>query len=260
MQSLTPLSLINDFVSRSPVAKGRPLKAPRSSEYMIHILFLKKFANPNKADAFKTRTTQVEFNPGGKVYEAMLMCRTKRGADPRLSQPSRIDIEGLPWPLSVPWPGSFLTSGNAARDFNAHAVFADMEKETVKGYREQMISSHIDIGDLRNEIVNLLGKYYAKEDPQAVGWYFADSISLPAYNSDTSFEDREDTLLNDALNQSYSEYNSQVQEIIKFCARQPVMLAHPSGDKDNAFVRKAFQDFITVSSSLCLSDFKLANF
>jgi len=173
----------------------------------------------------------------------MMLCRSGTSvADAKTLQPSRIDVEGLPWPLSVPWSGSFLTSSNPSRDLPAHGIFADIEAEIVPKYRETMIQSYPDIGDLRQNIASLL-EFYQKAE-----FEFPDGIPDPEYDEEMMvYEKPEAILLNERLSASHMRYNSQIEEIIKCCAKQPVMLAHPSGDLDSAVVREAFEDFITVS-------------
>ena len=70
-----------------------------------------------------------------------------------------LDVEGLPWPLSVPWSGSFLLSSKPCRDYIAHGVFSDMEVMIVSMYRWKMIESSADISKLRDEMVGLLRNF-----------------------------------------------------------------------------------------------------
>lgn len=151
-----------------------------------------------------------------------------------------LDVEGLPWPLSVPWSGSFLLSSKPCRDYIAHGVFSDMEVMIVSMYRWKMIESSADISELRDEMVGLLQKFYPD-------FRFADGIETWDGFKDEEFQDLNTLLYDERLSASYLMYNSQVQEIIKFCAKQPVMLADPSGEKDSARVRAAFREFISVS-------------
>ena len=45
-----------------------------------------------------------------------MICRAGQSAKQlRVVQPARIDHENLPWPLSVPWSGSFVSSQNPTR-------------------------------------------------------------------------------------------------------------------------------------------------
>ena len=189
------------------------------------------------------------FGPGGTIYEAMKLAR--KGQSVLLaqrSQPSVIDVEGLPWPLSVPWVGSFLTSSNPSRDLLRHGIFAEMEVELVAKYRELLIGDHEAIGNLRSEISLILEGYLGND----IEFQFPDGIEIPSYGNKTQ-EKLASILLSERLSTSHERYNNQVEDIIKFCARQPVMLAHPHGDEDSIVVREAFVDFINVSGSACLS-------
>ena len=207
-------------------------------------------------EAWKERVKKVEFQPGGTVYEAMMLCRQGTSvAQAKECQPSPIDAEDLPWPLFAPWSGSFLTSANPSRDLVAHGIFADIEEKIVDSYRERMFMENPDICQLRIELRELLQTYM----PEKVVFGFPDGIDPPALDPETTFETRDKVLLNERLKASHSRYASQVEEIIKFCAKQPVMLVHPEGEKDSAEVREAFDDFIYVSGGVVIQLSNLPN-
>jgi hypothetical protein len=173
----------------------------------------------------------------------MLLCRAGTSASKAKECQPIVDHDDLPWPLSVPWSGSFLTSSNPSRDFPAHGIFGQIEELVVSEYRAELIEGFEKIGDLRNQIVAVLSCYL---DPGSK-FEFADGIKTPSYSLEKPM-DLDSMLLEGRLKTSYENYNSQMLEIMKFCGKQSVMLAHPFGDKDSAVVRKAFEDFITVSS------------
>jgi hypothetical protein len=184
------------------------------------------------------------YHPSGSVYEAMMLCR-QGSSNLKRSQPNVNDAEGLPWPLQVPWSGSFITSQNPSRDLVAHGIFATMEVNLVKGYREKMILNHYEVGNLRHTIAQVLSFYLDANDE----YHFADGIEVPVSYSGDALETLAKVLLDEQLVVSYTKYNSEVEEIIKCCAKQSAMLAHPKGDLDSHVVRKAFSDFITVSGT-----------
>jgi hypothetical protein len=183
-----------------------------------------------------------DFKPNGKVYEAMLLER-KGAHNPKKSQRPVFQSNGnLLWPLSVPWSGCFLISANPARDFPRHGIVAAIEVDIVEQYRQKMINASPEIGMLRNDISQVLG---TPSDP----YRFADGLHTPSKKeySEMGEEDIEALVRRERLSASYARYGNEVQEIIKFCAKQSVMLAHPSGNEDSALVRDAFADFIDVS-------------
>lgn len=84
-------------------------------------------------------------------------------------QPSIIDIEDendkdIPWPLTMPWPGSFLASSNLLRNYPRHAIFALVEQQVISLYRQKMIEESPAIGELRNGIMNILSRYLPDDD------------------------------------------------------------------------------------------------
>lgn len=178
----------------------------------------------------------------------MVVCRQGKGAYKSKSrQPATIIADDLPWPLSVPWSGSFLTSSNPARDFPRHGVYAAIEAYVVPLYRVDMIERYPEVGDLRNDISEILGQYVEGDEPFA----FADGIETPeTYGVQHTQLDA--VLESDRLSDSFVRYHSEVKEIIRCCAKQTVMLAHPFGNQDSALVREAFEDFITVTNKVCL--------
>ena len=134
--------------------------------------------NFHKGPAWLERVGKKDFSPGGVVYEAMVLAKgTTTVEKAKKQQNPSLDVEGLPWPLSVPWSGSFLLSSKPSRDYIAHGVFADMEVMIVSMYRRKMIESSADISELRDEMVGLLRKFY--DD-----FRFADGI-------ETYFEDED---------------------------------------------------------------------
>ena len=139
----------------------------------------------------------------------------------------------LPWPLTVPWSGSFLTSKNPTRDFPEHGVYAGIEAHVVSMYRPAMVQGWTEIGMLRKSIADILGSYLA----DGKEYYYPDNIQTPQIITESS----------DPGSSSFLRYYSQVEEIIKFCAKQQVMLAHPGLNKDSASVRKSFEQFTMVS-------------
>ena len=160
--------------------------------------------NFHKGKAWLERADKKEFIPGGAIYQAMTLGRAgTKVSEAKVTQIPSINIDGLPWPLSVPWSGSFLTLANPARDFPVHGIFADIEMEIVRTYRRRMIESSADIFMLRGAI--------------------------------------------EQLKASHLKYVSQVEEIIKFCAKQSVLLAKPSGKNDSAQVHDRFDKFIRAS-------------
>jgi len=187
-----------------------------------------------------------DFLLGGTVYEAMVLARagTKVGQAKKW-QPSRIDVEGLPWPLTVPWMGSFLTSSNPSRDLVKHGIFADMEVELVSKYRLKLVESCHTIGLLRGEIADFFTSFMDEE------FVYPDDLDSPVYYK-SQMKEVDTVVHNERLLASHLNYNKQVEEIIKFCGKQSVLLAHPSSDKDSVVVREAFEVFIDVSN--CLSD------
>ena len=197
--------------------------------------------NFHKGKAWLERADKKEFIPGGAVYQAMTLGRAgTKVAEAKVTQIPSIDIDGLPWPLSVPWSGSFLTSANPARDFPAHGIFADIEMEIVRTYRQRMIESSADIALLRGEIEALFREFYPN-------FQFADGIATPLEFNDEEFQDLDTLLIEEKLKASHSKYVNQVEEIIKFCAKQSVLLAKPSGENDSARVRDRFDKFIRAS-------------
>jgi hypothetical protein len=148
------------------------------------------------------------------------------------SQPSRIDIEGLPWPLTVPWSKSFLTSKHAGRDYIPHMIYADIEATIVPLYRPKMINSQVE--ELRSEIAEVLGVHL----PNRFDFEYPDDIVYDYDEDENWVENPESILLQERLSASHSKYNSQVEEIIKCCAKKSVMLAHPSGTYESAVVRE----------------------
>ena len=72
------------------------------------------------------REKEIDFLLEGTVYQAM-----KAGKQNVKAKKGRINAQDLPWPLSVPWPGSFLKSSKPERDYLVHAIFADIEVEIV---------------------------------------------------------------------------------------------------------------------------------
>jgi hypothetical protein len=196
---------------------------------------------PRHSKYYLARSETAMFRPGGVVYEAMMLCRAETPANKaKECQPSCHD--DLPWPLSVPWSGSFLISSNPTRDLISHGIFADIEEDIVSGYRKGMIASIAEIGQLRDDICGILCFTFGE-------FQFADGIETPEYHhhpkSAAGIADR--MLRKEQLSASYMTYTSQVEDIIKFCGKQSVMLAHPFGDKDSVVVREAFKGFITVS-------------
>ena len=200
--------------------------------------------NFHKGQAWLERAEKKDFHPGGAVYDAMELGRQGTSVAKAKKQQDTLDIKGLPWPLSVPWSGSFLTSTKPRRDLVSHGVFADIEMAVVQSYRRKMIEKFRNIGSFRLHLEELLQSYME----EGLKFKFADGINftLDIYG-ELEFEEHETVLLNHRLSASSSQYKSEVNDIIKFFAKQPVMLSHPSGDKDSAKVRNAFKDFIEVS-------------
>ena len=95
--------------------------------------------------------------------------------------------------------------------------------------------------------------------PENVFFGFPDGINPPALDPKTTFETHNKVFLNKRLKASHSRYTSQVEEIIKFCAKQLVMLVHPRGEKDIAEVQEAFEDFIYVSGGVVIQLSKVPN-
>lgn len=173
----------------------------------------------------------------------MLMCHAGTSQDKALTcQPPRLVQKNLPWPLSVPWPGSFLISKNTSRDYIPHAIFADMEKEMVSSYREEMILETPEIGEIRGLVADQLTPFMNGQP-----FVFADGIEMPDYNDEFRFVKLQAVLRQERLSASYLKYNTEMEHIVKFCEKRSVMLAHPSGDLDSVPVREAFGAFITVS-------------
>lgn len=159
-----------------------------------------------------------------------------------MTQESRINYEGVPWPLTVPWLGSFVWSANPARDFPRHGVFATIEEHVVSLYRETMITQNPEVGELREDIISIFNAYCR----EGSSFTFADGIPTPdTYTK--AFVQTEQVLLEERLSASFAKYRSEVNEIIQFCAKKSVMLAHPLDNRDSAPVRDAFDGLIAVS-------------
>jgi hypothetical protein len=191
-----------------------------------------------KAELYLTRSKMAQFLPNGVVFNAMVLCRSGTSANKaKECQPSFDSVDNLPWPLSVPWSGSFLISSNPSRDLIAHGIFGDIEDYIVSKYRENMIRRAPAIGQLRDDICVIFRSVFGEFE-------FADGIETPEYHN---MGNQEAMLIKEKLSASYSKYSSQVEDIIKYCGKQSVILAHPFGDKDSVVVREAFEGFITVS-------------
>lgn len=153
--------------------------------------------------------------------------------------------EHLLWPLTVPWPNSFVTSSNPARDFPRHGVFAAIEVDIVDRYRQKMIYASPEIGKLRRDILDILAHYNTLDDP----YRFPDGLITPEKDGygEKVDENIDEFLRAQRLSASFKRYTSEVEEIMKFCGKQSVMLGHPSGSKDSIVVREIFDEFIEVS-------------
>ena len=245
MRAVTALSLIKDTVSNGE-ASDRNLVKPSKGEY-INPIPNSNLSNPyNLKGPHYNNCERTYERKKETIHQAMTICRSS-GQSVKVSktcQPALIDYEGLPWPLSVPWSGSFLTSSNPTRDFPRHGVYALIEKHIVSLYREEMIQSTPEIGVLRSDISCVLTKYLPD------GTYtFADNIQTPELYETRRFTELETVLHCDRLSKSFSNYNNQVEEIIKCVAKQTVLLANPFGDEDSYLVRGAFESFVDVSLS-----------
>ena len=106
-----------------------------------------------------------------------------------------------------------------------------------------MIESITGIGALCDEISRLLDKHY-----QGEGYSFPDSIKTLIYSENSQSVVLETLLLDKQLSASAIKYNKQLVKIIKYCGKQSILLAHPSGDEDCATVHEAFKEFISVTS------------
>lgn len=172
-----------------------------------------------------------------------MICRAGQSAKQlRVVQPARIDHENLPWPLSVPWSGSFVSSQNPTRDFWRHAVYAAIEAFVVPLYRDGMIKKYPEVGELRNDISSVLENYNTGE----IEYAFPDGIKTPT-NYSASFAPLQEVIRSEKISTSFAMYTNEVNEIVKMCAKQSVMLAHPSHNLDSHRVREAFDGFISVS-------------
>ena len=173
----------------------------------------------------------------------MAMCRQGTSVkEAKVLQPSRIDHEDLPWPLTVPWSGSFLVSSNANRDFISQGIFGVIEEELVRSYRADMLKQYPEIAELRQEISQIFSDHL----PAATAFIFPDGIE-DVLNDKVKYQEASSVLLQERLLASHSLYKSQLEEIIKFCGKQNVMLANPAGNQDSPEVRLAFKQFIEVS-------------
>jgi hypothetical protein len=188
------------------------------------------------------------YKPLGDVYVAMEMAKTESVTKAKKIQPEFIQYWGLIWPLRVPWSGSFLTSAHHARDFPRHGVFAGIEEYVVEQYREKMVLEICEIGSLRFRISELLTDYHSEHENGINSTYiFPDEYQVSPWADGLTKTSLETLLREEKLGQIFSKYKSEVEEIIKCCSKQSVMLAHPSGTQDSAVVRDAFKTFITVS-------------
>lgn len=204
----------------------------------------RNLGNPSQGRAYQKFEKDSAVSVNGPIYNAMKMAREGWSASKAQTvQQGLIDVEDLPWPLTTPWSRSFLTSGNFARDFHRHAVYGLVEKFIVASYRQMMIKSSYEIGQLRKDILKLLERYMPD-------FKFPDGIVTPSqkeYNEVDNPDNLEDLLQTTNLTASFSKYNKDVEDIIKFCSKKSVMLANPNGSRDSAVVRRAFRKFIKVS-------------
>lgn len=177
------------------------------------------------------------------------MCRSgSTVSKSKESQPAVIDYDGLPWPLSAPWSGSFLTSANPSRDFPKHGVYAGIEAHIVSIYREDMISAHPEIGYLRDDLKEVLRDYLHDQEE----YEFPDGIETPHPYRQKLLTKLDEALLKDQHSAAFSRYQGEVEDIIKFCSKQSVMLVQPGANEDNSEVRGAFTHFINVSGMVWL--------
>ena len=250
MRAGTALSLIKNIVTSGP-ALTRNIAKPSKGEY-INPFLQAKWLNHYKGRWYRNLKKVYE-EKKELITKAMSMCRSGQPVrKSKMSQPGLIDYEGLPWPLSVPWSGSFVTSANPSRDFPRHAMYGLIEEYIVPLYRVDMIQNTPEIGVLRDDISDILRQYLSDED-----YTFPDKIQTPERYEVRRFSQFQTVLHSDRLTESFSKYNNQVEDIIKSVAKHPVLLANPFGDKDSVVVREAFEGFIQVSGSVCLSDSKV---
>ncbi|KAF8799686.1 hypothetical protein BYT27DRAFT_7316212, partial [Phlegmacium glaucopus] len=233
MQAIKALYMIKGYVNTGPPTT-RGLSSPLNSG-----LYKKYSKSPEVA---------VE----GTIYKAMKLGKSghsaiinKRSSRGQSMQFPTINVEGLPWPLTVPWVGSFLTSANPARDFPKHATFALIETEVVSLYRKDMIKACPTIGSLRLEISATLDHY---QPADSLKFKLPDGIKVPDaedYENPVDDDVPVETLVqNDQLASSFSDYTEELQDIIKYCGKKKIMLAVPGGSRDNERVRDAFEVFI----------------
>lgn len=251
MEAVKALYLIKNYVTTSGAVRTRNLDEGAKGEILIKLSIL--CANDfHKADLYEKHKNSADFKPNGKVYNAMVLVKgSPANKNPKESQrPVFRSNEDLLWPLSAPWQGSYIISSNPARDFPRHGIYAAMEVEVVDMYRQRMINSSSEISMLRRDISELLGSFYP---PSADPFQYPDGLNAPSEEEFSQVADDDIDALerSERSSASYERYAAQVQEIIKFCGKQPVMLAHPSGSRDSAVVRDAFDDFIKVSGQEC---------
>lgn len=212
----------------------------------------RNLTNPVRGDWYRYFELSREVQSGGPIHEAMKIARgdastlskaRARAKGNALLQPGRTDLEDLPWPLSVPWPGSFLTSNNIGRDFSKHAMFATIEAHVVSLYRLQMIEDSPAIGNLRDDLVETLSRYL----PEGETFSLPDGIATPEYDVEMADEDVETMLKMEKQQAVFTAYETEILDMIKYCSKKKVLLAAPGGSLDNERVRKAFGAFIEVS-------------
>ena len=79
-----------------------------------------------------------------------------------------------------------------------------------------------------------------------VEYEFTDGIKTPT-NYSASFAPLQEVICSEKISTSFAMYTNEVNEIVKMCAKQSIMLAHPSHNLDSHRVREAFDGFISVS-------------
>jgi len=178
--------------------------------------------NPSHGELYKKFERYSEVQKDGPLHKAMKL--GKGGWSSIKSeglQPGRINIEGLLWPLTVPWSNSFLTMSNIVRDFPRHAVSALVEKNVVELYHPEMIAELPAVGTLRREMTEILTRYLPDKDEFA----FADGIQQTTYKEKKDIK-LESLLKNERQMTMFGGYNSELADIIKYCSKKKIIL-HP---------------------------------
>ena len=211
----------------------------------------RNLANPSQGKWFKDFENCKDVQKDGPIHNAMKLAKSGWSAvKSKYLQPSIIDVEDqndkdIPWPLTMPWPGSFLASSNLLRDYPQHAIFALVEQQVVSLYRQKMIEESPAIGELHNGIMDILSRYLPDND----FFVFPDGIQTPEnYEEKEDEEPNIDTIiLSDYWTTNCLEYATEISDIIKYCSKKKIMLAKPGGAMDNERVREHFEAFIEVS-------------